>query len=162
MSSLRIPLGVAFFAMTFVWASACTPVSGGQPMVWPGAARLGDSIAMAVDSNYIPVPLQGLDRHDLSVDNVAVQVRQGSTTLATLSPRVVFDGMAAQGSIRAAFDPGIGISIVVLDPPRAGLKPNAVRALLLTGARTITGDPTTQNVASVPGNSVKAMASCGM
>jgi hypothetical protein len=100
-------------------------------MVWPGAARLGDSVAMAIDSNYIPVPLQGLDRHDLSVDNVTVQVRQGSTTLATLSPRVVFDGMAAQGSIRAAFDPGIGISIVVLDLPAsiAGLAPPAAVTL---------------------------------
>lgn len=85
--------------------------------MWPKAARLGDTIAMSIDSNYAPAFGPAFERYDLSMANVTLQIRQGSTVLATVVPRAVFDGLSAPASLRNATEPGPFVTIVVFDLP---------------------------------------------
>lgn len=98
--------------------AACTP--GGfsdNPVVWPKSARLGDTVAMSIDSNHVPQVGPFFERYDLSEDNVTLEIRQGSTLLATVTPRAVFDGLSAPASLKNATTSGPFLTIVVFDLP---------------------------------------------
>lgn len=103
---------------TLLVFGACTPyLSGGRPVVWPKEATLGSTIGMALDSNYIPGVVSSSEKHTVSRQNLTLQIRQGTTTLATVAPRAVFDGSAAPASIRNELQPGAWLTIVVFDLP---------------------------------------------
>jgi len=107
--------------------SACLQVGGtsGEALVFPGTARLGDTVAIAIDSNYIPAPIPGdaQEHHDLSRDNVTLKIIQGTNTvLHTLDGAeivAVFDGHAAPASIRQQVGAGVFATIVVFNLPTA-------------------------------------------
>lgn len=116
-SLARIARIARWSALTLALA-ACTPGGfGGSPVVWPKAARLGDTVAMSIDSNYVPNVGPLAERYDLSADNVTLQIRQGSTVLATVAPRAVFDGLSAPASLRSAVQVGPFLTVVVIDLP---------------------------------------------
>ena len=110
-------VGVVVLGTLLVFG-ACTPyMSGGRPVVWPKEATLGSTIGMALDSNYIPGIVSSSEKHTISRQNLTLQIRQGTTTLATVTPRAVFDGSAAPASIRNELQPGAWLTIVVFDLP---------------------------------------------
>lgn len=115
---------------------ACTPGGfGDSPVVWPRAARLGDTVAMSIDSNHVPLVGPFVEKYDLTEDNVTLELRAGATLLATLAPRAVFDGLSAPASLRNATSAGPFLTIVVFDLP-ASLPislPATVNVTLLVG-----------------------------
>ena len=72
---------------------------------------------MSIDSNHVPTMGPLVERYDISNDNVAVEIVQGSTVLATISPRAVFDGLSAPTSLKNSLLAGPFITIVVFDLP---------------------------------------------
>ena len=129
---MRVRSGVVVAsAITVCWlfGTGCTQAgSGGEPVVWPGTARLGDTVAMAINSNYIPAPLPGdvSERHDLSRDNVSLRILEGTGPSQTLLHTIeddaivaVFDGHAAPAAIRQQLEPGVFLTVVVFNLPSA-------------------------------------------
>ncbi len=98
--------------------AGCAPAGlGGAPLVWPKAARLGETVAMSIDSNHVPLFGAIVEKYDLSDDNVTVEIRQGTTPLATVTPRAVLDGLSAPTSLKNAAAAGPFLTIVVFDLP---------------------------------------------
>jgi hypothetical protein len=100
-----------------VVALACSPTGSGTPLVWPKAARLGDTVAMSIDSNHVPFLGSSFEKYDLASDNVTLEIRQGLTLLATVTPRAVFDGLSAPSSLKNATSAGPFVTVVVFDLP---------------------------------------------
>ncbi|MCL4683653.1 hypothetical protein KJ059_02765 [Myxococcota bacterium] len=135
--------GIFFGIAAAVLASACTPAGiGGAPVVWPKAARLGDTVAMSIDSNRAPFFGPLVERYDLSEENVTLEIRQGTTSLATVSPRAVFDGLSAPASIRNRIEAGSFLTVGVFDIPASlPVSPpvSTTVVLLVDGVATLSG-----------------------
>jgi hypothetical protein len=113
---LRLLAPVALLLLAYV-ALACSPAGSGTPIVWPRAARLGDTVAMSIDSNHVPLIGPVFEKYDLSEDNVTLEIRQGTTLLGTVTPRAVFDGLSAPASLKNATHAGPFLTIVVFNLP---------------------------------------------
>jgi len=140
------------------------------PGVFPTSAQLGDTIAIAIDSNNIPY-VDHTEKYDLSSENVeiAVSLVGDESCTTTLAPRSVFDA-ALSKSTQRTFLTGVSATIAVVDLPQTalpclgGVFPALVSVQLVrdglpeefvTGSLTLTGDqgaPTLfQNPAEQPG-----------
>lgn len=109
----------ALLALGALVGVACTPTGflDAEAVVWPKAARLGDTVALSIDSNHVPLVGVLYERYDLSEDNVSLEIREGTTVLATVTPRAVFDGLSAPASLKNADVAGPFITVVVFDVP---------------------------------------------
>lgn len=72
---------------------------------------------MSIDSNHVPSFGPLFEKYDLAPDNVSVEIREGSTVLATVTPRAVFDGLSAPASLKNATSAGPFLTIVLFDLP---------------------------------------------
>lgn len=105
-------------AVVAVLLGSCSPTQwGGAPVVWPKAARLGDTVAMSISSNHVPFFGPVLERYHLSEDNVTLEITHGGTPLATVASRAVFDGLSAPASLKNEVAAGPFLTIVVFDLP---------------------------------------------
>ena len=88
---------------------------GGGMLLWPPAAREGDTVAVAIDSNYIPIV--GGENFELSRQNVDIRL-EGPTGLSTLvEPRAVFEGTLGLPSKLLRTEPGARTTVVLFDIP---------------------------------------------
>ncbi len=114
---LRNPL-IRLSVLVVVFLGACSPTQwGGAPVVWPKAARLGDTVAMSISSNHVPFFGAALERYHLSEDNVTLEITHGGALLATVAPRAVFDGLSAPTSLKNQVAAGPYLTIAVFDLP---------------------------------------------
>lgn len=107
------------FAVLAVFTAACT--AGQRAVVFPPAAELGDTVAMAVDSSFLDI-LDGMERHNLTRENVELEILNGGTVIRTLTAqdqelRNVFDGHASGTATSAATKPGLMLTAVLFDIP---------------------------------------------
>jgi len=117
---LRIPLTILLLSL-----AACegTEQFGyGRPLVLPQEARLGETIAMAIDSNYVPV-LGTLSTHDLDRDKTRIRVEEfvsgfgPGSAYATVQPLAVFHGAPTATAELLEVAPGAELTVVLLNLP---------------------------------------------
>ena len=88
----------------------------GQGIILPEQAKLGETVSMIIDSNYIPF-LPQTAFHTLSVDNVTVRIDFGPTVVATFPPLAVFHAEPTATSQVLEELPGAEVAIVVFNLP---------------------------------------------
>ena len=93
-----------FLSFVFlVGALACQQGPGGvgdaETAVFPNEARLGGTVAIAIDSNYVPA-YDAAERYDISPDRVDAWVRDDLGTEIPATVRAVFPLAPARSSVR--------------------------------------------------------------
>ena len=111
-SLLLLALGIA--------SVGCMPggtVGGGIPAVFPSEARLGSTVALALDSNQVPF-LEAHELNHLSRDNVQISIQDATgTDYVPVDIRVVFYGRAGPHSPFAQQRPGGWVAVALFDLP---------------------------------------------
>jgi hypothetical protein len=153
----HVLFGAFVLSLVFV-TNACRQVGlGGEPVLWPNRARLGDTLALAVDSNYVPVFEELYERYNLSKDNVSIQVSVGSTVVASVVPRAVFDGFSTPTGLAGPAKPGAYISVVVFDLPTSmalTLPATTTVDLLIDGVKPVPAVATTLDITGTGGSPI--------
>jgi len=90
--------------------------------IFPTTVQLGDTIAVAVDSNNVPLFDDLVEKHDLSLENTEInlEVYGDPACNQTLSPRSVFEAGLAKTTERTQFR-GPSITIAMVDIPTTAL-----------------------------------------
>ncbi|MCG8590607.1 MAG: hypothetical protein MJE66_15050, partial [Proteobacteria bacterium] len=79
-------------------------VGSGSPLILPQKARLGDTVTMAINSNYLPTFVAGKERFHLTKDNVTVELRETAAIgsvgalVDTTTMRMVFESSLPPGN----------------------------------------------------------------
>jgi hypothetical protein len=122
---MRMLSRASFLSFVFlICALACQQGPGGvsdpETAVFPNEARLGGTIAIAIDSNYIPA-YDVAERYDISPDGVEAWVRDDLGTEIAATVRAVFPLAPARSSLAAPTTPGRWVTIALVDLPSSGL-----------------------------------------
>lgn len=104
---------------------ACQPDPGGsiypETAVFPNEARLGGTVAIAIDSNYLPV-WDSVERYDLDRRRIMAFVRDDAGVELQATVRSVFSLSVAPSAWSAADSPGRWVSVALIDLPATGLQ----------------------------------------
>lgn len=119
-SSRRILASLA--ALTIL---GCQPDPGGsiypETAVFPNEARLGGTVAIAIDSNYLPV-WDSLEHYDLDRSRVMAFVRDDAGVELQATVRSVFPLSVTPAAWFASDSPGRWVMVALLDLPASGLQ----------------------------------------
>jgi hypothetical protein len=127
-----------------VAAVACQQGPGGledpETAVFPNEARLGGTVAIAIDSNYIPAYDVG-EHYDISPERVSAWIRDDLGTEIPATVRAVFPLAPARSSLAAPTAPGRWVTIALVDLPATGLSVPSDEARLRVTLEIPGGDP---------------------
>ncbi len=121
---------------------ACQPDPGGsgyvETAIFPNEASLGSTVAIAIDSNYIPLA-DSLEHYDLAPGRVQAWVSDGLGAELQATVRAVFPLSAAPSARTAPNKPGRWITLVLLDLPTTGLSVPSTHARVRVFAELASG-----------------------
>jgi hypothetical protein len=92
--------------------------SGGRPIAWPSRAYVGETVAVAIDSNEIPI-LELAERHNASPGNVIMRLinLDDPGNPVEIPPRAVIAGGAGRVTHWAEARPGTEVTVAIFDLP---------------------------------------------